>query len=142
MESFDKTAPKTKSVELSHWLAVLPATVLAGYIVSMIAGVITSPIASYRMLNVCLTHFPTAAAAVIAGGVTAPKHQIAASIVVTLVWTLLSLTMHVLLHPNPHFLDYMAVVAAGAGSAGGIAFVCYRNGKERGKAAQQDVRGD
>jgi hypothetical protein len=124
MKPSSETIGEEKKAGLLQWIIVLPAAVLGGFGAAIIANGVMTLVSDESWPNALVTELARGAAIVIAGAKSSPRSRLAAALVLTGVWTSLSLTKHVLLLRDALGLtNYMAVVGTAAGAAGGIAFI-------------------
>lgn len=116
-----------------RWLSVLPAAVVASWLVRGSApfllsfgGAIDLRGAAYpEFLFPLLYYMPCGAAFTFVGAMTAPGNRRTTAAVLAAACIILSLMQHVLMHPNPGLTNYMDSTGESIGALLGVAAVLY-----------------
>ena len=129
MRPFAERTGKENAVELTRWIVVLPAAVLAGFIVDALAGFVASILMSEvsregagRWARHLIFRFPGGLAYVIAGAKTAPRLRRVTAIVLVCLAIALSARTHGVIRWGIHG-DSLPVVVQSAAVLCGAAYI-------------------
>ncbi len=147
MKSFSELTGKEKSTELLRWICVPAAAVFVVFAFRSIAGFVMPPAVAqlpgssampasdfYRIYLPWIFRILMGAVFVIAGAKTAPRCCLATAIVLAVLWSLISLNIHVLVHLSqgtPHYTHFIVEAVAAVGAAGSILYSEKSKGRRR-----------
>jgi hypothetical protein len=146
MRPFSELTDGGKLIEVVRWLCVLPAAMLGSFVVQLIVGAVVQIADNSGLgilgdskiaysLRLFLFYVPRESVFVIAGAMTAPRHQMATAIVLTVLGICLSLMTHVvgqhLAGNHVGLVNYTHFFAESAGAVGGAAYIFLQDRRKR-----------
>lgn len=117
-------------VEVLRWICVLPSAFLGAFVARYLGGIVGYALihdsgmgseSSIALLAMLLVYGMGAAAFVLAGAFTAPRHRTTIGIVLAAVCAGLSLLTHVLSQSHPGRTNYLHLTAESGGAALAVA---------------------
>ena len=123
MKPFSEQTGRDKRVEVARWLAVLPAAWLSRIIVLMVAGRLYPLTSAVPVLARLIKEAPVAAAIVIVGARVAPRFQSSTAFALAILWTILSVTIHLILPTRLGQANWLDAIFAAMGAVAAAAFV-------------------
>lgn len=141
-KSFSEHSRNEKSIELLRWLAVLPAAVVGSAATRLILGSATQLVISsikfysssavpIQWIRLLILYPPKQAVFVVIGAKMAPRFQLATAVGLAVTAIMLSLTVHILVQPNPGAANYTHFAAESAGAILGAVFMAFSSIKTR-----------
>lgn len=123
MKPSSELTERERRIELLRWISVLPAVVLGGFVASIISDVVIGLASPDGILRILITEFPKGSAIVIAGAKTAPRRRALTAMVLTGLWILLAVIIHVLLRGPLGWTNYMGAGIAAVAAASAAVFI-------------------